>query len=154
MPTWGKSIPWKGRSNVTNAILPLLWKRIWQNISAKVMAKKSSNAINVIMLQVEDQIFVRNFWKFEKLEQTLIWSIYSELRTALNAHYKIHLKEFQCDLCDFRASSKPSCRMGPRYGWCDNGSQTSLLLGRLSKMSDFQNPVFWLILSVKWYLID
>ena len=56
MPTWGKSIPWKGRSNVTNAILPLLWKRIWQNISAKVMAKKSSNAISVIMLQVKDQI--------------------------------------------------------------------------------------------------
>ena len=31
----------------------------------------------------------------------------SELKTALNAHYKIHLKEFQCDLCDYRASSKP-----------------------------------------------
>ena len=61
MPTWGKSIPWKGRSNVTNAILPLLWKRIWQNISAKVMAKKSLNAINVIMLQVEDHIILDFF---------------------------------------------------------------------------------------------
>ena len=54
--------------------------------------------------------FVRNFWQLlirKILVQTAIWSIYSELRTALNAHYKIHLKEFQCDLCDYRASSKP-----------------------------------------------
>ena len=45
-------------------------------------------------------------------------------------------------------------KMDPRYGWCDNGSQTSLVLCRLSKMPNFQNSVFWLILSVIWYLTE
>jgi len=43
---------------VINAIFPQQSKKIWPNISVKVMAKKSSNAINVIMLQVEDEIIL------------------------------------------------------------------------------------------------
>lgn len=47
-------------------------------------------------------IFVSEEWI-----QTLIWSTYSALKINLNRHMKIHLREFQCDLCDYNTYSQP-----------------------------------------------